>query len=165
MKPQYRRVIFCVCLLVGLYAISANDFEGCDFPHVSPFYSGLESWRPGSTVHVFIDSRFTNETVRSQLAQGLLDWSLWSENFPYGDCSGVTFYGFDTMDMSGIGRGDPPPANTVWVISQTPDDGNISDSQFLRSTDVQHRIIGHKIRINPNAERRTICILDFLHCA
>ncbi|HXI22754.1 MAG TPA: hypothetical protein VNG71_02685 [Pyrinomonadaceae bacterium] len=101
MKLRSKRVIFGIGLLVVLYAIGAYESEvaGCDFPPMTLWYrTYMDSWQPGSTVHVFIDSRFNDATVRAQLAQGFLNWSLWSE----ADCSGVTFYGFDTMDMSGL---------------------------------------------------------------
>ena len=149
MQAQSRRVILTILLLVGLYAVSANESEvfGCNFPRLnwlSPFYY---SWSPNSNVHVFIDSRF-NPTDRSQLAQGIINWSLWSD----ADCSGVTFYGFDTMDMSGIGMADLPPDNTVWVISQSTRDGGIADGPQRRSGGFPNeRIIAQKIRLNPSA--------------
>src|SRR6266568_6774810 len=105
MKPQSARAIVTILLLIAAYVVSADKFnvsaQSCNFPALTTwdriFY---DSWWPGSTVHVFIDDRF-NETDRIMLSHGIQNWSLYSDV----DCSGVTFYGFETMDFSGITYG------------------------------------------------------------
>jgi|ERR1041384_7676777 hypothetical protein len=131
MTPQSQRLVFAAVVFVAFYVIGSYESEvfGCDFPPMSWQRIFYDSWRPDSSIHVLIDSRF-NETDKSQLAQGLINWSFWSD----ANCSHVTFYGFETMDMSGIAVSDLPPENTVWIISETtvdagnPPPGPISDN-------------------------------------
>lgn len=156
MKPQFTRFITAIFFLITIYAVSGDRSsvlaQGCDFPYMSPWYRILyDSWWPNSSVHVFIDSRF-NQTDRDQLTLGVQSWNLWSN----ADCSGVTFYGFEPMDMSGIAVPDMPPANTIWVILETtvnittPAPGPQSSGQLrVGGTFPFERVIAQKIRINP----------------
>ncbi|HXM49902.1 MAG TPA: hypothetical protein VN956_18820 [Pyrinomonadaceae bacterium] len=150
MKPQFARAVVTILLLIAAYAISADKFnvsaQSCDFPALTTwdriFY---DSWWPGSTVHVFVDDRF-NETDRTQLIQGIQNWNLYSDL----DCSGVTFYDFETMNFSGVPSGQLPPDNTVWVVLETPIDGAGASGQ-RRDSGVfpLQRVIAQKIRVNP----------------
>ncbi len=118
MKPQFTRAVVTILLFIAAYAVSADKFnvsaQSCDFPALTTwdriFY---DSWWPGSSVHVFVDDRF-NETDRTQLIHGIQNWSLYSDV----DCSGVTFYGFETMNFSGIPTAQMPPDYTVWVVKE-----------------------------------------------
>jgi len=92
-KPQFTRAVVTILLLIAIYVLSANKFnvsaQSCDFPALTSWYRIFyDSWRPGSTVQVFIDDRF-NETDRNQLIHGIQNWNLYSDV----DCSGVTFDG------------------------------------------------------------------------
>jgi hypothetical protein len=146
-KRQSTRVILSISFVLAFYTFSGNRAEvlGCNFPPLNWVSPDFYSWAPNSNVHVFIDSRY-NETDRSQLAQGLTNWSFWSG----ADCSGVTFYGFDSMDMSEISAEDMPPANTVWIISQPTTYGGVADGP-LRRGGTPERVIAQKIRINTSA--------------
>ena len=112
MKPQFTRAVVTIFLLIAIYAVSTDKFnvsaQSCTFPALTDWYRIFyDSWSPGSTVHVFIDDRFS-EVDRNMLAHGIQNWNLWSD----ADCSGVTFYGFETMNFSGVAYDDMPPANT-----------------------------------------------------
>lgn len=151
MKPQYTRAAMTILLLIAAYAVSAARFnlsaQSCNFPALSPWYLILfDSWWPGSTVHVFIDDRF-NETDRIMLIHGIQNWNLWSD----ADCSGVTFYGFETMDFSGIGGSQMPPASIVWVVKEPCPDGALACGQMRHGGGFfpLDRVIAQKIRVDP----------------
>jgi hypothetical protein len=145
MKPSFSRSLIFF-LFVVFYGVTTIPVKGCQFPLIVPFdYLLYDSWFPGARVHVYIDSRFPVD-VRSQLAHGLSNWSAAS----LVDCSDVTFWGFDTMDMSGIPYAQMPPDSTVWVVSQAPDDGHaasgpMSVGQFPEGP----RVIAQKIFVDP----------------
>lgn len=150
MKPQFTRTVVTIVLLIATYAVSADKFnvaaQSCDFPGLVPWYSiFFYSWRPGATVHVFIDNRFSG-TERAQLIYGIQNWSLYSGL----DCSGVTFYGFETMNFSGVAYGQLPPDDTVWVVFETPNDGATASGQTRQGGVFPlERVIAQKIRVNP----------------
>jgi hypothetical protein len=94
---------------------------------------------------VFIDDRF-NETDRLMLIHGIQNWSLWSD----ADCSGVTFYGFETMNFAGVPYSEMPPDYTVWVVLETPSDGaGGSGQRRVGGVFPLQRVIAQKIRVNP----------------
>ena len=147
MKPQAMRVIAAVFLLIAFFTIDANESAvyGCDYPALQPWGSlYIYTYEPNANVHVFIDSRWTVSSDRFELAQGIKNWSSYS----LADCSGVTFYGFESMDMSGIAPEDLPPAYTVWVIRQDPDVTGIAEGPLVRGE--SGRIVGQKIKIRYN---------------
>jgi len=149
-KPQFTRAVVTILLLIGSYAVSADKFnvsaQSCDFPNLVPWYSiFFYSWRPGATVQVFIDDRFSG-TEREQLIHGIQNWGLYSDF----DCSGVTFYGFETMGFSGVPDGQMPPDDTVWVVRETPDDGASASGQMRQGGVFPlQRVVAQKIRVNP----------------
>lgn len=150
MKPQSARAVVTITLLIATYVVSAEKLnvsaQSCDFPALTSWHRIFyDSWWPGSTVHVFIDNRF-NETDRIMLSHGIQNWSLYSDI----DCSGVTFYGFETMDFSGVAHSQLPPDNTVWVVLETPSDGAGASGQRRDSGFFPlQRVIAQKIRVNP----------------
>ena len=100
---------------------------------------------PNHAVHVFIDSRF-NEVDKNHLRQGIENWNLYSNL----DCTGVSFYGFETMDFSGIPNNQMPPDYTVWVVSEIPDDNGIATGQRrVGGVPPNQRVVAQKIEINP----------------
>lgn len=164
MKPQFARSLFVIFLLIVISAVSADKFtvsaQTCDFPNLSPWYRiFLDSWTPNSSVHVFMDSRF-NPVDRNQLFIGINNWNFYSGM----DCSGVSFYGFDSMDMSGITYNQMPPSNTVWVILEAPNDNAAASGQRVTGGFPIPRVIAQKIRINPNVTNRP-WLADFSYFA
>jgi len=149
-KPQFTRAVLTIAMLMGTYCVSADRLnvsaQSCDFPALVSWYSIFYySWRPGATVQVFIDDRFSG-TERAQLIHGIQNWSLWSD----ADCSGVTFYGFETMSFSGVAYSQMPPPDTVWVVLETPIDGAPASGQMRQGGVFPlERVIAQKIRVNP----------------
>ena len=81
------------------------------------------------------------------LAHGIQNWNLWSD----ADCSGVTFYGFETMNFSGVPYDELPPANTVWVVLEAPASGAGASGQRRHGGVFPlERVIAQKIRVNPS---------------
>lgn len=150
MKPQFTRVAATILLLIATYAASADKFsvsaQGCDFPFLDAWNGAyFDSWFPDHAVHVFIDSRF-NEVDKSHLIRGIQNWNLYSDL----DCTGVSFYGFEAMDFSGIPNSQMPPDYTVWVVFEQPDDNAIATGQRrVGGVFPNQRVVAQKIEINP----------------
>jgi hypothetical protein len=121
MKAPRTRVPFIIFLLMATFVVIGSNLivsaQDCIYPTVWP-WPKTNSWWPDHTVHVLIDDRF-NEVDRLQLTQGFVNWSLWES----ADCSYVTFYGFETMNFSGVPYAQMPPDYTVWVVQENPKDG------------------------------------------
>lgn len=150
MKPQFTRAVLTIVMLIITFAVSGNlnvSAQSCDFPGLTSWYLIFyDSWEPGATVQVFIDDRFS-ETERIQLSHGIQNWSLYHD----ADCSGVTFNGFETMDMSEVGASEMPPTYTVWVIRQATQSGGAASGQRrVGGTFPFERVVAQKILINPS---------------
>lgn len=117
MNPQFVRPVVMTLFLLAVQVVSPEVFDlsakACDFPNMTWSNLFSNSWEPNASVHVYIDQAF-DSVDRAQLATGILNWNFYKD----ADCSGVEFYGFDTMDFSQIPTSQLPPDYTVWVVRQ-----------------------------------------------
>ena len=117
MKPQFRRIVVMIFLVLGVQVVGAEASkvfaQVCNFPGITDWWRIFnDSWEPNASVHVFIDDAF-NSTDRAQLENGIRNWNFYTGI----DCSGVEFYGFETFNFSSSGA-EMPPDYTLWVVRE-----------------------------------------------
>jgi len=153
MKPPMARIPILAFLVLIIYSVSAPpalaDLPMCVPPPVaSPWYEAFRySWVPGASVHVFIDDVYV-DSDRSHMIHAFEMFNWNSGN----DCSGVSFYGYESKNFSDIDLEAMPPDNTLWVRRQATDDGAPAQTEFSFNgalNIVGPRTIAAKVKIKP----------------
>lgn len=101
----------CALLLSSEHLSNAVDAQGCSTPPSGTIGGG--AWARDKPIQIRVDSKYP-ESDRKALESGTIKWHG-------GNCSGVTFHGFQSLDMPDYDA--VPPNFHLWFQKDDPKNG------------------------------------------